>query len=409
MKSYLEKYAKLAVTMGVNVQKGQLLVISAPVEAYEFVQLCVKEAYEVGAGEVEVRYSDALITKYHYEYQETKRLKDIATWVIERQKHAVEEKGCFLHIVSDVVGNLKHIDANKLQEVSMAQSQAMQPFRYYTMNNIGQWCVIAYPNKQWATTVFPELSEEEAMKELWSAIFKSVRIEEDNDVVQCWKDHNKKLAYYNEQLNKYNFKTLHFKNSLGTDCMVDLVEGHRWCGGSEKNADNVEFNPNLPTEETFTTPKRNGVNGVVVATKPLNYQGKCIENFSFVFKDGKVVDFHAEKEHDVLANLLSLDEGSSYLGEIALISHETPISQMNVLFYNTLFDENASCHMALGASYPTCIKDGDTLTSEQLLERQSNQSMAHEDFMFGSACMNVVGITYDNQHIQLFKEGNFCI
>ncbi|MEG0168616.1 aminopeptidase [Anaerorhabdus sp.] len=409
MDNRYQKYAELAIKQGVNIQKGQMLVISAPVEAFEFVRLCTLEAYKVGASIVDVVWNDDLITKLHYEHVETDLLKKVSPWEIERRKEAVDAKCAFLNIRSSIPGNLKHIDPNKLQEVNLEVSKAMEPFRYYTMSNVGQWSIVALPNVTWAETIFKNLKGEEAATALRDAIFKSVRITEDNDPVKEWDEHNLELRKHNDTLNNYNFKSLHFQNGIGTDLVVGLVENHIWAGGCDPTLGGIEFNPNMPTEETFTTPLRTGVNGIVYGTKPLNYQGKLIENFWIKFKDGKAVEYHAEKQEDALSNLINLDEGSCYLGEVALISHDSPISNMNILFYDTLFDENASCHLALGAAYSNNIKNGENMTKEELLAHGCNVSMAHSDFMFGSSDMNIVGTTHDNQEIQIFKDGNFCI
>lgn len=405
----LKKYAKVAVKIGVNVQPEQMLVINAPVDAKEFVHYCVEEAYLAGAQEVEVRWNDSVLTRLNYENVKTEVLKNVPEWTINRHKAAIDRKCAILNIISEVPGNLKHIAPEKLQECMMANSKAMEPYRYYTMSNYGQWSIVAIPNPIWAKMIFPELEEEVAIEKLWESILKSVRIDEDNDPVSDWNKHNKELSDHNKILNEYNFKSLHFKNGIGTDLVVELVENHIWEGGSDDSQSGITFNPNMPTEETFTMPKRTGVNGKVYGTKPLNYQGKLIENFWIRFKDGKAVEYDAEKEKEALGNLINMDEGSCYLGEVALISHDSPISNMNILFLNTLFDENASCHLALGAAYPSNLKNSESLSKEELVEKGGNVSMAHSDFMFGSHDMSIIGITQDNKQIEVFKEGNFCI
>lgn len=405
----LKKYAKVAVKSGVNIQPDQMLVINAPVDAQEFVHYCVEEAYQAGAQEVEVRWNDSVLTRLNYENVKTDVLKNVPEWSILRHKTAIERKCAVLNIISEVPGNLKHIAPEKLQECMMANSKAMEPYRYYTMSNYGQWSIVAIPNPTWAKMVFPDLEEKDAIEKLWKSILKSVRIDEDNDPVQEWNKHNEELSAHNKILNDFNFKSLHFKNELGTDLVVELVENHIWEGGCDVSRRGFIFNPNMPTEETFTMPKRTGVNGKVVGTKPLNYQGKLIEDFWIRFENGKAVEFDAKKEKDALGNLISLDEGSCYLGEVALISYDSPISDMNILFLNTLFDENASCHLALGAAYPSNLKDSDLLSKEELIEKGCNTSMAHSDFMFGSRDMIIVGTTFNNEQVEVFRNGNFCI
>lgn len=405
----LKKYARLAIRNGVNVAKGQLLVIKAEVSSIEFVRHLVEEAYEYGAKEVVVLWSDAFIDRLNVKYQEVETLTRIPQWIIDRQQDFVDRGVCFLHVSSEVPGLLKDMDPSKLKQRTMAVSKAMEPFRYYTMSDVGQWTIVALPNPIWAKMIFPDLEEEAAMQASFEAMLKAVRVDKDNDPIAEWDKHNETLHRHSALLNNYNFKSLHFKNSLGTDLVVDLAINHIWAGGSSTSQKGIVFNPNMPTEEVFTMPKRDGVNGVVVATKPLSYQGKLIENFKIEFKDGKAVKWEAEKGEDALTNLIHLDDNSSYLGEVALISHDSPISNLNLLFYNTLFDENASCHLALGAAYPSNLKGGIEMSKEELLKAGANVSMAHSDFMFGSACMNIVGTTFDQQEVVIFKDGNFVI
>ncbi|NLC96412.1 MAG: aminopeptidase [Erysipelotrichaceae bacterium] len=405
----LRKYAKLAVKTGANVQKDQYVVVNSNVDHADFTRLVVEEAYKAGASQVEVRYSDDMLTKLAYENVETELLKEVPSWSIDRYKNAIDKNCCFIHIRSTVPDLLSHIDSKKLQEVTLESSKAMKPYRYYTMANHGQWTIVAVPNPVWAKKIFPDLDEKDGMQALWEAILKTVHVDEDNDPVEIWANHNKNLKHYYEKMNEYNFKALHFTNNLGTDLMLELVENHIWRGGQDFTLKNVPFNPNMPTEEVFSMPKRDGVNGIVYATKPLNYQGKLIDKFWVKFKNGKVTEYKAQENEDALRNLLELDEGSSRLGEVALISFDTPISQSNILFYDTLFDENASCHLALGAAYPTNLKGGENMSEEELIKNGSNQSMTHNDFMFGSADMNIKGIKFDGSEVVLFENGNFVI
>lgn len=405
----LREYAKLAVQTGSNVQKGQLLVISAPVEAQKFVHLCVEEAFAYGAGEVEVKWYDDYITKKVYENVETSVLKQVPEYKVLEKKYQVD-KGCaYLNIRAETPGNLKDIDSSKLQEVNAELLKALEPYRYYTMSNIGQWTIIAYPTVAWAKAVFPNLDENEGVEALWEAILKASRVTVGSDPNENWKEHNAKIKVASSTMNQHRFKTLHFTNGLGTDLMLDLVPNHIWAGGQDKTPKGVTFNPNIPTEEVFTMPRRTGVNGVVHGTKPLNYQGKLVENFMIRFENGKAVDCKAEKEESALRNLIELDEGSCYLGEVALISHYSPISEMDILFYLTLFDENASCHLALGAAYPSNLQGGLEMTKEELVKNDANVSKTHVDFMFGSADMNIVGIKENGEKVQVFKDGTFCI
>ncbi len=405
----VKEYAELAIKVGVNVQKGQMLIINAPVEAYELTRACVKVAYEAGASRVLVNHHDDINTRTDFECAELEALKKVPQWSLDRYQFYIDNKACFLHIVSDDPDLLNGIDKDRIKEVRMENMKAMQKYQYYTMNNIGQWSIIAYPNMVWAKKVFPEDSDEVAYEKLWKAILSTSRIEEFK-TIDNWAKHNAEIKERCNKLNAYNFKSLHFKNSLGTDLTVGLIKDHIWEGGCDKcRGNDAMFNPNIPSEEIFTMPDRYHIDGTVVSTKPLSYSGNLIPEFSLTFKDGRVIDHSAKENCDVLTALLDTDEGSRSLGEVALISYDSPISSSGILFYDTLFDENASCHLALGACYPTNIKGGADMSQEELYELGGNDSMNHVDFMFGSSDMEVVGETDDGQKIQVFANGNFII
>lgn len=408
-KNVLEKYARLAVVMGANVQPGQLLVIQASVTDYEFVRMCTKAAYEAGAGEVSIDWKDEQVGLMSYQYCDLETLTDIPQWSYDKRAWAQEKGCCFLNIISNTPGLLKDIDPQKVQASQLAASQKFQPLMKYTMSNEGQWSIVALPSPGWAKKVFPDKPEAEAVDALMDAILMSVRVSEDNDPVAEWQKHNEEILHHSALLNEYNFKALHFTNELGTDLTVELVENHIWAGGCEKSAKGVIFNPNMPTEETFCMPLKTGVNGKVFASMPLSYQGKLIEDFWLEFKDGKVVDFGAKKEQETLKNLIEFDEGSRYLGEVALISYDSPIRETGILFYNTLFDENASCHLALGRAYPMNVKGGTAMSEEELAATGANNSMTHVDFMFGSRQMHIEGIRKDQTTVTIFDHGNFVI
>jgi aminopeptidase len=400
----LRKYAALAVKIGVNIQKGQILLINSPVECVEFTRLLVEAAYQEGASYVMVRWNDDPINKTYYTYASDEVLSEVPNYTVEQFRYVIEKAAAVISVSAPTPGLLKEIDPRKLQIANKASNEHLGFYRKHLMANGSQWCVISYPTKAWAEKVY---GDEKSFDKLLDAILTASRVTETNDPVAEWKQHIDVLAGHNRILNEYNFKKLHFKNSLGTDLEVELVEGHIWAGGGEESQKGVFFCPNIPTEEAFTMPHREGVNGKVVATKPLNYHGKLIEDFYLVFKDGKVVEYDAKSEKETLKGLLELDEGSSRLGEVALISHNSPISNTNILFYNTLFDENASCHLALGNAYTTNIKDGAKLSEEELIAKGYNKSMTHDDFMFGSSDMEIHGITHDNQKVVIFKNGNF--
>ena len=408
-KNVINKLAKLAVQVGANVQKDQVVVVRATTETKEIAREIAEEAYLAGAKKVHVQWSDDYVSRSALKHMTVENLEVVSPWIIEQSKEFVEQGACFISVASPIPGLNQDVDPMKAQKAGIAVQKALSFFREHMMGNKAQWSIIAAPNPVWAKIVFPNLEEEQAVESLWNAILKASRVTEDNDPIDEWAKHNETLLKHNQILNNLNFKSLHFRNSLGTDCVVELVEDHIWSGGGEIAANNVYFNPNIPTEETFTMPYKWGTRGKVVATKPLNYQGKLIEDFWLVFEEGKVVDFGAKKEQQALENLLYTDEGSRYIGEIALISHDSPISNTNILFYNTLFDENASCHMALGRAYPMNIKNGIGAPISELEKKGYNNSMSHVDFMFGSADMEIIGTTQDGKEIIVFKEGNFVI
>lgn len=404
----IEKFAKVIVNTGVALQDGQMLVINAPLEAATLVKYIVKEAYLKNSKKVMVNFSDAEVNKQEQLYASQETLNEFPDWALARAHYIVDNGAASLSITSPKPGIMAGVDPMRMQIANHEIAPKIKFLRKYTMENEGQWCVVACPNAIWAKKVFPDLEEEAAVEALWEAILNASRVTMDNDPVLEWDKHNAALSARNEKLNEYNFVSLHFKNSLGTDLEVGLVENHIWAGGGEHSKKGVYFNPNIPTEENFCMPHNKKINGRVVATMPLNYSGKLIEDFYLDFKDGKVVAYDAKKERDALKSLIEFDEGSSSLGEVALISHNSPISNMNILFYNTLFDENASCHLALGASYTsTNLKDAEKYTEEELDALGSNQSNTHVDFMFGSSDMEVTGVTHEGKIVQIFKDGNF--
>lgn len=405
----LEKYAKLIVEVGANVQKGQYVSINSSTETKELARLIVKAAYNAGAKRADVQWSDNYVTRAGYDSMSIETLEEIPEWSIEKAKHFIKENGCIISITSPIPGLNAGVDQLKMQKAGIARMKAFKFYQDHMMGNHAQWCVVAAPNKVWAKKVFPDLNEDEAVEALWDAILQASRVTETNNPIQEWADHNKSMLAHNKILNDYNFDTLHFTNNLGTDLHVKLVENHIWAGGGENSSNGVYFNPNIPTEENFTMPEKFGVNGKVVATKPLNYQGNLIEDFWLEFKDGKVIDFDAKKNKETLNSLLETDDGSKFLGEVALISYDSPISNSGILFLNTLFDENASCHLALGRAYPMNVKGGTLMKDEELVKAGSNQSMVHVDFMFGSKDLQVEGTLKDGSKLTIFTDGDFVI
>ena len=407
----LKEYAKLAVEVGSNVQKGQHLEIRASVEAYEFVRECAKVAYGKGASKVTVIYEDDVRNRLDYEYIAEEELCKVSNWKIERIQECVDDGYCRLVVLGEDPDLLHGIDPELIKKVTYAKKKATDKFRAYSMNNIGQWTVIAYPELKWAHKVFPDIKDDdEAMQTLWDVIMKTSRVEV-GKTIDNWKVHNEEIEEHSKILNDFNFKSLHFTNSKGTDLTVGLIKNHIWEGGCDITRGRFKcwFNPNIPTEEVFTMPDRYHIDGKVFSTKPLSYNGNIIPKFNLTFKDGKVIDYDALENKDVLKGLLETDEGTKSLGEVALISYDSPISNSGILFYETLFDENASCHLALGACYPTNVKGGTELSEDELYELGGNKSMEHCDFMFGSKDMHIVGTTYEGKEIVVFDKGNFVL
>ncbi|MCF6460226.1 aminopeptidase [Clostridium sp. Cult3] len=403
----LDEYAKLCVEVGINLQKGQPLVINAPVEGADFVRLVAKHAYALGAKEVHVNWNDEALIKMKYENAPMEVFENFPKWYADGLEEYAEEGAGFLSIYSQDPELLKEIDPKKIAANNRASSMALKDFRKYTMNDLNAWCVVSIPTQGWANRVFPEVSDEEAMKKLWQAIFMATRMDLE-DPIKAWEEHLKNLEEKVNFLNEKKFKKLHYKSSNGTDLEVELPEGHIWAGGGGKNSKDVFFVANMPTEEVFTMPLKTGVNGIVHSTKPLNYGGNLIDNFKLTFENGKVVDFEAKQGYEVLKDLFSLDEGAKHLGEVALVPYDSPISNSNIIFLNTLFDENASCHFAFGKAYPTNIEGGENMTDEELEKAGVNDSLTHVDFMVGSKDLSIVGETKDGKRIQIFENGNWA-
>lgn len=407
MQKNLEKYARLLVRKGINIQKDQLLVVRAPMETREFVHLIAKESYDAGAKNVHVEYSDDKLNLIRYQKAPLESFGEALQWKADGFEQMAKDNAAFLSITGTDPDLLKGVDPEKIALNTKTQGESMKNFRKIMMNSEASWCVAAVPSPAWAKKVYPDLSEEEAVEKLWDSIFKMTRSDLE-DPVAAWNDHIIALKDRVKKLQDYNFKTLHYKSAV-TDLMVDLAPNHVWISAEEKNAKGTTFIANMPTEEIFTAARRDGVNGYVSNTMPFNYSGTLIDGFKLTFKDGKIVEMTAKVGEEVFEKLLNTDEGARYLGEVALVPYDSPISNTNTIYFNTLFDENASCHFAFGAAYPTNVKGGDKMTQDELKKAELNVSMVHEDFMVGSADMNIDGITHDGQVIPVFRDGNWAL
>ncbi len=407
MKKLLDKYAKLAVKKGVNLQKDQVLLVNSPIECIDFARAIAKVAYEEGAKEVIVHYGDQTLQRLKLENASIDTLKEVPNWVAESYNSYAREGCCVISISASDPDAYKGIPMDKISAYQKSRQIALKEYYEYSMANKIRWTVVSVPTEAWALKIFKDSTPEEAVEKLWNVIFKVVRLDK-KDPIKAWDEHNSEIAEKLEFLNKNKFKKLHYTNSKGTNLTIELPEDHVWLGGSEKCNSGIDFNANMPTEEVFTLPKKNGVNGIVASSKPLSYGGNLINDFSLTFKDGKVVDFSAKEGYESLKNLLESDEGAKYLGEVALVPFDSPISNSNLIFYNTLFDENAACHLAFGKAYPTCLVNGDNLNQDELSQKGANNSIIHVDFMIGTNDLNIVGYTYDNKEIEVFKNGNWA-
>lgn len=404
--TYLDKYAELAVKVGVNIQEGQTLVVHAPVDSAEFTRLIAKKAYEAGARLVKILWTDETITRLQFEKAADDVFTEAPKWYAGEMTELVENGAAVLHVLAENPDLLSGIDSERIGNFYKARGEALKQYRAYQQSDKFSWCLVAVPSAAWAAKVFPDVPESEQVGKLWDAIFHTVRVDQENPV-EAWNQHLEVLEAKSSVLNAKKYKKLHYV-APGTDLTIELPEGHIWAQGDSINERGHSFVANMPTEEVFTAPLKTGVNGTVHSTKPLSYAGNIINNFSLTFAEGKVVSFTAEQGYETLERLLNMDEGARYLGEVALVPHQSPISESNILYYNTLFDENASNHLALGSAYAFCLKGGKDMNQEQLIQSGLNTSVTHVDFMIGSGDMDIYGVTADGKEEPVFLKGNWA-
>lgn len=402
----LAAFAELAVKIGVNVQPGQYLLINTTTDTLEFTREVVKKAYEAGAGRVHVNLTDAVFERAFFENTTVEELEKFPKWIVAQREELIERKGALLWIDAADPDLLAGIDVEKISTHQKVSGAALVNYRKAVMNDDIAWSIIAVPSAKWAAKVFPDLPENEQVNALWDAIFKTVRIGEGN-AVEAWHEHVANLEKRAAQLNAKRYKALHYK-APGTNLTIELPEKHLWLTGGSKTPGGTTFIANMPTEEVYTMPAKYGVDGTVSNTKPLVYKGNVIDQFTLTFEKGKIVKAHAQVGNDLLQQLITTDEGSSYLGEVALVPHQSPISASNILYYNTLFDENASNHLAIGEAYPTCYEGGRELKQGQLESLGINTSITHEDFMIGSGEMDIDGELADGKLEPIFRKGNWA-
>lgn len=406
-KSNLKKYAKLIVRVGANVQKGQDVIIMAELEQREFVLMLIEEAYRAKANRVLVDWIDDDISKLHNKYRSVKSMSHLEKWELEKHQYYVDKKPVRIYITSEDPDGEKGIDQNKRAQVRKNIYPLVKPYRD-AMENKYQWTIAGAAGTKWAQKLFPDLTKKQAREKLWDAILTTSRAY--GDPIANWNEHNKVMHEKSSKLNELGLISLHYTSKNGTDFRVGLIPNARFIAGGERTlGSNIFYNPNIPTEECFTTPKRGEAEGKVVATMPLSYQGELIDDFWLEFKHGKVVNFGAAQNEDLLKQMLDMDEGARYLGEVALVPKESPINELGLLFYSTLYDENASCHLALGLGYSNTIINYENYSLEEMRAMGVNNSMIHVDFMIGSDDLRIVGTTKDGREVLIFNEGTWAI
>lgn len=402
----LEQYADLTVYVGLNVQKGQLIVINTTTDTLEFTRLVVKKAYEAGAKRVQVNYEDPVLTRTHFELAPDEAFQEYPEWSVVQRDEVINTGGAFLWIDAEDPDLLTGIPTKRLADSQKSAGKALERYRQAVGTDKVAWSIVAIPSPKWAQKVFPDLPAEKQMDALWQAIFKTVRIGE-GDAVEAWKNHIALLEQRAAQLNDKRYVKLQY-TAPGTELTIELPDKHIWKSGASKTPQGNPFIANMPTEEVYTVPLKHGVDGKVRNTKPLVYQGNVIDGFTLTFEKGRIVEAKAETGQELLDEMIAADEGAAYLGEVALVPHHSPISDSNILFYNTLFDENASNHLAIGDSYPTCYEGARDLERNQLSAVGLNTSIVHEDFMIGSNSMDIDGITADGSKEPIFRNGNWA-
>lgn len=404
-KSVLKSYADLIAQKGVNVQKGQEVLVMCNLDQPEFVTLVVESLYKRGAKKVYVEWGYDALTRLAVKYQSDETLGSVDKVALEKLKWRAKSLPAHLYLVSDDPDGLKGIDMGKYVKAQRSKMKVVKPYRD-EMESKYQWCIAAVPGKKWAQKVFPDMPAKKATEKLWDSILQASRAY--GDGVENWNKHNQNIKEKCAALNAMHLTKLHYTSSNGTDFTVWLNEKGKFNGGYDTTLSGVDFNPNIPSEEVFTSPKAGKAEGVVYATKPLSYNGQLIENFHIKFTDGKVSEVYAEKNQSLLEQMISTDDGASMLGECALVPYDSPINNTGILFYETLFDENACCHLALGRGFPDCLYGFENMTKEEHHANGINDSQIHVDFMIGSKDLKIVGTDDNGKEILIFDNGNWA-
>lgn len=404
-KTVLRRYAHLIAKTGVNVQKGQEVFVYAGLDQPEFVQMVVEECYKLGAKKVVVDWDYQPLTKTHVKYRSLKTMSTMDNYIEAKWQHYVDEIPCKIYLESDDPDGLKGVNQEKMAKSQQALYPIIKKYRDQIENKY-QWCIAAVPGVAWAKKLFPELSKKQAVEKLWEAILLTSRVTD--DPIDAWEEHNRDIHARCDYLNSLKISELHYYGDNGTELTVGMIPQAVFRGGSEKTLQGITINPNIPSEECFISPMRGRANGIVYSTKPLSYQGQLIENFNIRFEDGKAVEWHAQKNESLLGKMINMDEGSAYLGECALVPCNSPICESGILFYNTLFDENAACHLALGTGFADTIDNFDKYTLEECREMGVNESQIHVDFMIGYEGLNIDAITTDGDCVPVFRNGTWA-
>ena len=404
-KTVLRNYARLIARTGVNIQKKQEVIIRCDLDQPEFIKILVDECYKAGAGEVTVRWDYQPLKKLHFRHCSVTTLGTVKKWEEERLKYYADVLPCMIYIISEDPDGLKGINQEKMAKAMQKSYPIIKPYRD-AMENKYQWCIAAVPGAAWAKKMFPDLPKGKAIEKLWEEILKTSRV--DDDPIAAWEKHNKDLHDRCEYLNGLGIDKLIYKGTNGTDLTIGLIEDSVFRGGRDTSLQGITYNPNIPSEECFISPKKGIAEGIVYSTKPLSYQGQIIDNFSVRFENGKAVEVHAEKNEELLKYMISMDEGAAYLGECAFVPVDSPISESGLLFYETLFDENAACHLALGTGFADSIKDFDKYTLEECREKGINESMIHVDFMIGFDGLDIDAVTRDGKTVPIFRKGTWA-
>lgn len=403
-KTKMRAFARLIARKGANVQKKQPVIITAELDQPEFVEILVDECYKAGASRVEVKWTHQPLTKLDVRHCNATNLSAVAEWELKKMEHQEKTLPAMIYLESDDPDGLRGINQEKYTKALQARRRAFKPFRD-RMDNHYQWCIAAVPGVKWAKKLFPHLSKKQAVEALWDAILKASRA--DVDPIAQWDEHNANLAARCEWLNSLHLTSLHYHSSNGTDFTVGLMDRTHFVGGAGNTVEGVTYNANIPSDEIFITPMKGKAEGTVVSTMPLSYQSELIENFSITFQDGKAVSWQAEKNGHLLDKLMAMDDNAGYLGECALVPYDCPINGLGILFYNTLFDENASCHLALGAGYSECLDGFEELSFEECTARGVNDSIIHVDFMIGAPDLSITGTTADGKQVPIFENGTW--